>query len=190
MKKLFLMRHVETEFNVQNRIQGRCDSPITEKGLRQACKVKEFFENNDYCFDHTYSSVSDRAYNSLKLIVGNKYPYSKVNGLQEWDFGSFEGKDCLLQPKFPFGDFYKQYGGETQKELTERVVNTLFYLIKMEENKDILVVSHYCVCALFYEYWRETSLISDFKRINNGMVFFYQFEADKFTCFDLYDPQE
>ena len=36
MKTLYLMRHGETMFNAQHRIQGWCDSPLTERGIEQA----------------------------------------------------------------------------------------------------------------------------------------------------------
>ena len=46
MKKLYLMRHGETLFNVQHKIQGWCDSPLTENGKQQALKAKEYFKKN------------------------------------------------------------------------------------------------------------------------------------------------
>ena len=48
--KLYLMRHGETLFNTQKRVQGWCDSPLTENGILQAeqaegvlCKERYFF---------------------------------------------------------------------------------------------------------------------------------------------------
>ena len=38
---IYLMRHGETRFNVQERIQGRCDSPLTEKGIQEAQEAAE-----------------------------------------------------------------------------------------------------------------------------------------------------
>lgn len=43
MKTLYLMRHGETLFNVQHKIQGWCDSPLTEKGIKQAQKARDYF---------------------------------------------------------------------------------------------------------------------------------------------------
>ena len=40
--KLYLMRHGETLFNTQKRVQGWCDSPLTENGIWQAEQVKEY----------------------------------------------------------------------------------------------------------------------------------------------------
>ena len=36
MKKLYLLRHGQTEFNVKKLVQGRCDSPLTDLGRQQA----------------------------------------------------------------------------------------------------------------------------------------------------------
>lgn len=36
MKTVYLVRHGETLFNVMEKNQGQCDSPLTEKGIRQA----------------------------------------------------------------------------------------------------------------------------------------------------------
>ena len=38
---MYLMRHGETRFNVQERMQGRCDSPLTEKGIQEAQEAAE-----------------------------------------------------------------------------------------------------------------------------------------------------
>ena len=38
-KTLYLMRHGQTLFNVEHKIQGWCDSPLTEQGIKQAPKL-------------------------------------------------------------------------------------------------------------------------------------------------------
>ena len=43
-KDLYLMRHGQTLFNVRRRIQGWCDSPLTELGKQQALKAKEYLK--------------------------------------------------------------------------------------------------------------------------------------------------
>lgn len=42
--KCFLMRHGQTLFNTQGRVQGACDSPLTELGIEQALLAKRYFE--------------------------------------------------------------------------------------------------------------------------------------------------
>ena len=48
------MRHGQTLFNVRRRIQGWCDSPLTELGKQQALKAKEYIK--DISFDAVYAS--------------------------------------------------------------------------------------------------------------------------------------
>ena len=54
MKTLYLMRHGETLFNVQHKIQGWCDSPLTEKGIKQAQKARGYFSKKGITFDQWY----------------------------------------------------------------------------------------------------------------------------------------
>ena len=43
VKTFYLMRHGQTRFNVQGRIQGACDSPLTEEGIEQAKTARRYF---------------------------------------------------------------------------------------------------------------------------------------------------
>ena len=46
--KLYLMRHGETLFNTQKRVQGWCDSPLTENGICQAEQAKQYFAKKGF----------------------------------------------------------------------------------------------------------------------------------------------
>ena len=61
------MRHGETLFNVQHKIQGWCDSPLTEKGIKQAQKARDYFSKKGITFDHAYCSTSERCSDTLEL---------------------------------------------------------------------------------------------------------------------------
>ena len=54
MTRFYLMRHGQTLFNTLNRIQGWCDSPLTEKGQDQARQVRAYFEKHGLTFDQYY----------------------------------------------------------------------------------------------------------------------------------------
>ena len=58
-KTLYLMRHGQTLFNVRRKIQGACDSPLTELGINQAKHVSQYFK--DIKLDHAYASTSERS---------------------------------------------------------------------------------------------------------------------------------
>ena len=87
-KTLYLMRHVETLFNVRKKIQGWCDAPLTELGIKQAKVAGKYFKDHNITFDHAYSSTSERACDTLELVTD--MPYTRLKGLKEWNFGVFE----------------------------------------------------------------------------------------------------
>lgn len=98
-KTLYLMRHGQTLFNQQHKIQGRCDSPLTELGIRQAKVASQYFKERNIVFDH--GSSSERACDTLKIVTDNQMPYTRLKGLKEWNFCAYEGKDEFLNPRCP-----------------------------------------------------------------------------------------
>lgn len=100
MKKTFyLMRHGQTLFNVRRKIQGACDSSLTELGRKQAEVAGEYFKNIP--LDHAYCSTSERSSDTLEIILNNRLPYTRLKGLKEMNYGSFEGEseDLILEPQ-------------------------------------------------------------------------------------------
>ena len=80
MSKLYMMRHGQTLFNVLKRKQGWCDSPLTELGIEQAKRAGEELRERGITFDHAYSSTSERACDTLELVVpGMPYELSLIH---------------------------------------------------------------------------------------------------------------
>ena len=71
-KTLYIMRHGQTLFNVQHKIQGWCDAPLTDLGIRQALAAKEYIDSQNVTFDHAYSSTSERACDTLEIVLGHE----------------------------------------------------------------------------------------------------------------------
>ena len=86
--KLYLMRHGETLFNTQKRVQGWCDSPLTENGICQAEQAKQYFAKKGISFDAVYSSTQERATDTAK-IVAPEYTVTQLKGIKEMNFGSY-----------------------------------------------------------------------------------------------------
>ena len=110
--KLYLMWHGETLFNTLNRIQGWCDSPLTEKGQDQARQVRAYFEKHDMTFDQYYCTTTERTSDTIELATGQT-DYQRVKGLKEMHFGIFEGQPEYLH----LGDHYAQFGGEKSRSV-------------------------------------------------------------------------
>lgn len=137
---LYLVRHGRTLFNEKRIIQGWSDSPLTAEGEDQAERVGRYFRREGIVFDHAYASTLARTHQTIECITD--MPYERVSGLREWFFGSFEGEHVYLMPPYPWGDFYRQFGGEGQEEFRARIVGTLTEIMQQPGHERVLVVSH------------------------------------------------
>ncbi len=186
-KTLYLMRHGQTLFNLQHKIQGWCDAPLTELGIKQAQIASQYFKNNNIVFDHAYSSTSERACDTLEIVTHFQMPYTRVKGLKEWNFGVFEGKDECLNPKLPYGDFFKAFGGDSEMELRERMNKTLTEIMNKEDHHVVLAVSHGAACAQFYRVWEKYAKVKRKERLYNCCVLKFEYEDGIFTLVELYN---
>ena len=184
-KTLYLMRHGQTLFNLQHKIQGWCDAPLTPLGIKQARIAGEYFKDNKIQFDHAYSSTAERACDTLEIVTDYQMPYTRVKGLKEWNFGVFEGKDECLNPPLPYGDFFKAYGGEGEMEVRERMSKTLTGIMNQEDHQIVLAVSHGGVCAQFYRAWEKYAKVEKKERFYNCCILKYEYEDGIFTLVDI-----
>ena len=92
VKKFYLVRHGETEWNAAKRIQGQTDVPLSCEGRRQAQAVAEYLA--DVGFDSAHASDLSRALETARMIVvRHSSPVSLVvhKGLREISDGIYEG---------------------------------------------------------------------------------------------------
>lgn len=147
--KLYITRHGTTEWNLEKRLQGWADSPLTEDGRNRAIKLGNSLKDID--FDMIYTSPQERALNTAKLIRGNKNTEIKVhNGLKELRYGSWQGMYISdIEKDYP-EDYHsyindpEQYmpeDGESMVDLFQRV-NLFLEEISTMNYQNILIVSH------------------------------------------------
>lgn len=146
MTKLYLMRHGQTLFNTQGRVQGACDSPLTELGIEQAGLAKTYFDKEGISFDAVYSSTQERATDTAKIVSGQDQVV-QLKGIKEMNFGTFEAQPEFLLPKHrpgavSFEDLLVPYGGEDIIEVGKRVQVTILETLAKNEAESILMVSH------------------------------------------------
>ncbi|WP_164508186.1 histidine phosphatase family protein [Lapidilactobacillus wuchangensis] len=181
------MRHGETLFNVRHKIQGWCDSPLTANGIAQAKLAGQYFRDQGIKFDHAFCSTAERTSDTLELVTANSMPYQRLKGLREWGFGVYEGQDEALNPQPPYGDYFKQFGGETQHEVEERIYGTVLNLMQQPENQTILAVSHGGACHNFLR--RAVGSTTKLTHgVRNCTIFKYEFAADHFKLLDVIYP--
>lgn len=182
-KTLYLMRHGQTLFNRQKKIQGACDSPLTKQGITDAKKVGEYFKEQDIEFDHAYTSTQERAEDTLNIVAHQ--PYQRLKGLKEWNFGEFEGESERLNPKFDptigsMGDAFVPYGGESADQVQSRMVKTLTKIMQQADHQQVLVVGHGGAIYLFLKQWLSLTEIVKHTELHNCSVLKFSFDGDKF----------
>lgn len=182
-KTLYLMRHGETLFNQQKKIQGWCDSPLTEKGIKQAQIAGQYFAERQITIESAYASTSERACDTLEYVTD--LPYRRLKGLKEWNFGRFEAESEALNPSLPYGDFFVPYGGEAEMQFRQRVSETILEMMRAEKKQTILAVSHGASCRQFMRSWAHTSDVDQVGGLKNCSILKFDFEADTFILKEI-----
>lgn len=157
MKTLYLMRHGQTLFNVLGKIQGACDSPLTEKGIEQTQIARDYFITHGITFDYAYSSTQERAVDTAEIVCDYK-SIIRLKGVKEWNFGLFESESEQLNPKIKagetsYGDFFVDYGGESSEQVQKRMNTALIEVMEKEGHQNILCVSHGGSMYRFIQKW-------------------------------------
>ncbi len=148
--EIYLVRHGETEWNIQKRYQGSGDSPLTDKGINQAKALNQYLK--EITFDKIYSSPANRAKHTAQLVTGK--PLSEitiVNEFQEINLGKWEGKLYSEMeneaPELFYGfwnapNLFKPQDSESFSDLTNRTYTAFLKLANQNIGERILIVSH------------------------------------------------
>lgn len=95
MVKLVLIRHGQSEWNLENRFTGWTDVDLTEKGEQEATEAGEILKKNGYTFDIAFTSVLTRAnhtlWNVLHALNLTWIPVEHTWRLNERHYGALQG---------------------------------------------------------------------------------------------------
>ena len=183
-KTLYLMRHGQTLFNLQHKIQGWCDAPLTPLGIKQAQMAKEYFTN--ITLDHAYASTSERASDTLEIITD--MPYTRLKGLKERNFGMFEGESEDLNPNFDdfgYDDLFPHYGGERREDVQKRLKETLTDVMDKEDHQTVLALSHAGACMCFLSTVIDPGEVLKSGGLTNCCILHFTFENDTFKFVEI-----
>ena len=163
MNKLILLRHGQSQWNLENKFTGWKNVPLTEKGEMEAKKAGQLIKKYKIHIDYIFSSVLDRANktaeiaileaNLTNLINNNKLIMTRSENLNERDYGDLVG----LNKEETANKFGKEQvhiwrrsydtpppNGESLKNVVERVSPYFKKNIKplLDQNKSILIAAH------------------------------------------------
>lgn len=155
----YIFRHGQTDYNVGKRVQSFLDIPLNKTGIEQAHALAKNLTNIK--FDCIYSSTLARAYETAKIVVGNR-PIKIITdpGLRERNLGVLCGKimnltdapadtpvdltkDTIDMPAaLLFNDDYAPEKGESDNDFIKRVCNTMIQIAKHTNAKTIGIATH------------------------------------------------
>jgi alpha-ribazole phosphatase len=142
MRRLFLIRHALTAWNLEGRVQGHSEVPLCDTGEAQARALTARFLGHDL---RVYSSPLGRARQTAELAFPGR-EILEDERLKELNFGAFEGEtlnERLAQPAWQHwaaAAFAEPApGGESYRELRHRAVA---WLETLPDEGDIAAVTH------------------------------------------------
>ncbi|MBN8191909.1 histidine phosphatase family protein [Bacillus sp. NTK074B] len=165
MLNIYLVRHGETEWNKENRLQGWQDSPLTERGVNNALLLGARLKS--IVFSKVFSSPTQRALNTAKLISSDEIVV--IEDLKEISFGGWEGKTQgeiekdSYQEYFNFWSNPHEYNhvphqGESIRDFMLRTKQAMKSIVDSTQNGNILIVTHGATIKAIMSYFWEIPL--------------------------------
>ncbi len=146
---IYLVRHGQTNWNKEGRIQGVVDIPLNTIGIKQAMDKRRLFENHH--FTNIYTSPLSRAKQTAEIISSK----AKVDNFEisddliEYNFGERDGLTFEEDARRFQRDMAKgekpDYGEEDEKHFIERLSRILVKAAQQEGN--VMIVSHGAVLS-------------------------------------------
>lgn len=174
-KKIYIVRHGETNNNVEYRFLGSTDMPLNERGIAQAKSLNQPFSKVH--LDRIYSSPYLRTMMTAREVQnGRNIEIVRDYGLCEINCGEWEGLNrAEIEEKWPGminlwqfePDKLHMPEGETLKQVQDRAVRSFLNIVFSERGKSVAIVSHMLtiqliIASLFNisrnDVWRMTNL--------------------------------
>lgn len=184
MTELYLVRHGETEWNRQKRIQGLTDIPLNDTGRAQAKNTGVLLARRRW--DAVYASPLSRARETAQIIaaeLGLGEP-TLLDALVERNYGKAEGLDWRqVEERFPNG----VHGRESREKVGARVVPALIQLAEERRGESLVIVSHGGAIRAVLE---QVEPSASHGMITNGSVHSFRLEEGGLKLIAFDDPIE
>lgn len=158
--RILAIRHGETAWNVDTRLQGHLDIPLNDEGVRQAQHLAQALGQSE-TIDAIYASDLSRAHITAQAIAkATGHTVSTHPGLRERHFGAFQGRTFAeIEVELPehawhwrkrTPDWVPPDGGESLIALRERIVDTVDELAARHPGQQVVMVAHGGVLDILY----------------------------------------
>nr|WP_039813255.1 histidine phosphatase family protein [Jeotgalibacillus malaysiensis] len=167
MTLISIIRHGETDWNTEGRLQGATDIPINKTGILQAQECGHFL--NDGEWDVLITSPLQRAKRTAEIINEELHlPLVVMNEFSERYFGDAEGmtrEERMIA--FPDKDYPNQ---ETTEVMQQRILNGLQQINRNYPDKKVLLVAHGAIIGAILSMLSGGEIGSRKTRLINGGI--------------------
>ena len=150
MTELILIRHGETDWNLQHRFQGQADTPLNQRGFAQAQRlVARLADEGIEVF--ACSDLLRTRQTAAPAATALGFEPQTLRGLREQSFGILEGMvHTEIEVQYPevwarwrqYTADYAPPQGESLKQFYERVTGTVLELARRNEGRLVAAVTH------------------------------------------------
>jgi broad specificity phosphatase PhoE len=193
--KIYFVRHGETQYNIEKRMQGFCDSPLTDRGIAQAKAVGKGLA--DIEFTAVYTSESQRVLDTAKHAIGHlNLTINPDSRLKEMNFGVLESLleseikeryGDILERLFTLKDLHMSAPeGESYSQLFTRTTSMINDIVQKhkDEGGNILVFSHGVTIG---NYLMQLTKMSEYPHHDNCSVSVVRYYNDDFQVEKIAD---
>ena len=165
--KLYVVRHGETIWNIERRVQGITDIPLTDRGREEARSLQELIKT--LSIDVVISSPLKRARETAKILVDSKLPINTDDRIKERDWGLNEGALIDKVDRWDCWDVIlntKVQNIEPIQDFMYRVSDFIEDIKVRFKDKNVLVVTHSAVSRVIYYLLEKIPEDANLSRIN------------------------
>lgn len=180
---IYFVRHGQTDWNLNNKMQGSVDIPLNDTGRQQAQTTRALLR--DVQIHRIYCSPLSRARETASIINENWNLRVHVDErLKERNFGVYEGQSGL---HLNFHELWKRnsmppfHGAEDSVSFYQRVEQFLDGIIDFAQEENILIVAHGGVSIPFHCYFHGY-LIENLNEVMLANCEIAHMERKKFVC--------
>lgn len=192
-KKLYLIRHCQTDWNLSHKIQGMQDIPLNETGRQQARLIAEAMK--DHPINQVFTSKLARAKETASILANSQnVPLYLAEGLEEISYGEWEGMPMKeIQKQFPerFAQWWNDPvneappGGETQMDVLRRTAGAIEAIkshLIAERAESAAILSHGASIVCLLAWLLQEKAPQGKYSIENASITTIDWDPDTGTC--------
>jgi probable phosphoglycerate mutase len=163
--RLLLIRHAQSVANIEGRMQGSGNDPLTPRGIAQAHNLARRLQSDSLSNGLIFCSPLQRAKQTAEIVAqALNLPLQLHPGLTEIDLGKLEGVDAKTLDAVVRADTFADYDAELPYDFAQRVAATFSALLADYGGQPLITVTHLGVVCNALAYWLKSDMAQAWQR--------------------------